>query len=264
MKHVHNNSSSDGDPPEPRALEADAYDKMWHELSDFLRYNPGARNRRRLVVDAIRRHAPSAQAIADVGCGLGEMIAFLASRMPDRMFTGIDFSPDAIASCRKRFPRQTWTVADITNAELSGSFDAIICSELLEHLDEPDSAVRHVARMLAPAGTLIVTVPNGKVFATERAFGHVRHPTAQTLSSWFDRADLDVIELYRWGWPGYLAFKYAVNLKPSRALEVGSGEYSLALRRFNDLAYVAARVTSVRDHRGGPQMVAVGRRRAKS
>jgi ubiquinone/menaquinone biosynthesis C-methylase UbiE len=43
--------------------------------------------------------------------------------------------------------------------EPDGSFDAILCTEVLEHLPEPALALRELARLLKPGGTLIVTAP---------------------------------------------------------------------------------------------------------
>jgi SAM-dependent methyltransferase len=245
-----------------RALGADDYDEMWRRLEDFLRHNPGARQRRRLVLRALRKYAPGATEILDVGCGLGEMVSFLGNAIPNVQFTGVDFSSGAVDSCRRRLPSHVWVVADVVADELRGQYDAVICSELLEHLDEPAKAMTRIGSLLTPGGTIVVTVPNGKVFATERAVGHVRHPTLAMLQQWLEAADIDVLEAQRWGWPGYLSLKYAANLDPNRALAAfGSGEYSWTKRRANDLAYAMVRAGSLPDHVHGPQTVVVGRRR---
>jgi SAM-dependent methyltransferase len=245
-----------------QALDADDYDAMWSRLEDFLRFNPGARTRRRLVLRALRRHAPGAKEILDVGCGLGEMVAFLSAELASVRFTGIDFSPGAIESCRRRLPEHSWAVADVVADDLPRPFDAVICSELLEHLDEPETALVRIASSLTPGGVIVVTVPNGKVFDTERAVGHVRHPTLATLVQWFDAAGIDIVESQRWGWPGYLALKYAANVDAERALSAfGSGGYSWPKKRANDIAYGVVRVASLPDHARGPQTVVVGRRR---
>jgi SAM-dependent methyltransferase len=235
---------------------------MWRRLGDFLHFNPGARERRRLVLRALRRHAPQVTEVLDVGCGLGEMIAFLSGELPHVGFTGVDFSPGAIESCRRRFPDHRWAVANVATEDLPSPYGAVVCSELLEHLDAPGTALARIARSLTPGGTIVVTVPNGKVFATERAVGHVRHPTLAVLYEWFESAGLEVVESRRWGWPGYLALKYAANVDPERALTAfGSGRYSWSKRRANDLAYGIVRAGSLPDHARGPQTVIVGRRR---
>ena len=69
----------------------------------------------------------------------------------------------------------------------------------------------------------------------------------------------------RWGWPAYLALKYAANVDAERAMTAfGSGGYSWTKRRANDLAYAVVRGGSLPDHARGPQTVIVGRRRSGS
>ncbi|OGJ93666.1 MAG: hypothetical protein A2487_02425 [Candidatus Raymondbacteria bacterium RifOxyC12_full_50_8] len=51
-------------------------------------------------------------------------------------------------------------VSDITSIpEPAGSFDAILCVEVLEHLPDPIAALQEFARLLRPGGTLILTAP---------------------------------------------------------------------------------------------------------
>jgi len=51
-------------------------------------------------------------------------------------------------------------VSDITAIpELDGSFDAILCVEVLEHLKNPIAALQEFARLLRPGGQLILTAP---------------------------------------------------------------------------------------------------------
>jgi len=50
--------------------------------------------------------------------------------------------------------------SDITAIpEPDGSFDAILCSEVLEHVPDPVAALGELARLLKPGGTLLVTAP---------------------------------------------------------------------------------------------------------
>ena len=41
----------------------------------------------------------------------------------------------------------------------AGSFDTVLCTEVLEHVAEPFRAVNEIARVLRPAGHVILTVP---------------------------------------------------------------------------------------------------------
>ena len=50
--------------------------------------------------------------------------------------------------------------ADITAEPLPGTFDLIVCGEILEHLDQPGRLFANIARMLEPDGTVLLTTPN--------------------------------------------------------------------------------------------------------
>ena len=51
-------------------------------------------------------------------------------------------------------------IGDITNIpEPDGSFDAVLCTEVLEHLTDPVRALHEMARLLKVGGTLIITAP---------------------------------------------------------------------------------------------------------
>jgi SAM-dependent methyltransferase len=51
-------------------------------------------------------------------------------------------------------------ICDITAIpEPDAAFDAILCTEVLEHLPDPVLALRELARLLKPTGTLIITAP---------------------------------------------------------------------------------------------------------
>jgi SAM-dependent methyltransferase len=51
-------------------------------------------------------------------------------------------------------------ISDITQIpEPDGAFDAVLCTEVLEHVPHPEAALRELVRLLKPGGELVLTAP---------------------------------------------------------------------------------------------------------
>jgi SAM-dependent methyltransferase len=232
------------------AISAAEYDRQWAQLQDFIRYNPGARHRRRLLERLVRRgDAPST--VLDAGCGLGEIVQLMHGVFPDAAITGVDISEVALESNARRFPFATFELLNIEQSKLDRVFDLVISSEVVEHLEDQPRAVAHLAEMVAPGGSLVVSVPAGKIFATERTFGHVRHPDLEWLRAAIEEHGLVVTDAFRWGFPTYLALKYVVNARPDMTMrEFGWGTYGVVKRSLNDAIYYATFLNRMDSARG--------------
>ncbi|WCJ63216.1 class I SAM-dependent DNA methyltransferase [Agrobacterium tumefaciens] len=80
---------------------------------------------------------PDGGSILDIGCGSGESIAgyFIAKGYD---VTGIDASLPLIELCRRRFPENLWTVADMRELALGRRFDGLIAWHSFFHLSPED------------------------------------------------------------------------------------------------------------------------------
>lgn len=92
-----------------------------------------------------------------VGCGRGEEVAILeAGRI-----VALDLSLTGVQAARQAQPGAAYCQADGTRLPFgSGSFDALLCSEVIEHVLDPPALVSEFARVLRPGGTLILSTPN--------------------------------------------------------------------------------------------------------
>jgi ubiquinone/menaquinone biosynthesis C-methylase UbiE len=98
--------------------------------------------------------------ILDAACGDGRYSRFLLRHAdPDAELTAFDLSRGMLkrASARLHTNRITQVIADITRLPYADeSFDAIVCGWVLEHLPDPSPGLREVARVLRPAGKLLL------------------------------------------------------------------------------------------------------------
>lgn len=224
----------------PRPLSGSEYDAQWRELGDFIRYNPGARHRRRLYHDILKDL--SFDSVADIGCGPGELLLSLRESHPEiKRFVGADLGSETTEATAARLPWADFCVLDITEGALSETFSLVTCAEVIEHLEHQETAMRHLAQMVAPGGHLMVSCPTGKMFTTERHFGHVRHPSEQDLETWGRAVGLRTVKRTAWGFPTYLALKHLVNVFPDVSLkQFAHGSYNAPKRWINHALYYAS------------------------
>jgi SAM-dependent methyltransferase len=106
----------------------------------------------------ILAHVPaSARRVLDLGCATGTTGAALKARQPVHV-TGIELEPAYASEAKTRL--DDVITGDVETAQPSGTFDALIAADVLEHLKDPWSALRRYAGALEPHGTAVVSLPN--------------------------------------------------------------------------------------------------------
>jgi len=215
------------------------YDKFWGDCPDFSRYNPGARHRRRIITELLR--PLPGKRLLDVGCGTGELLMWLTRELGGvTSFAGADLSSETVKRNAERLPGMQFRTLDVSREALGEQFDIVVCSEVVEHIEDRRTAFRNLAAMVAPGGHLLVTCPTGHVYQTERTFGHVSHPSVAEMDAHASAVGLRQVKAENWGWPLYRALKWATNVNTDWALRnFASGRYSRPAKLVSDVLYWA-------------------------
>lgn len=98
---------------------------------------------------------PGARRVLDVGCGDGFLAARLAERIPD--VTALDADAPVLHRAQDRFAGMPirWVRGDVMTAALpEADFDAVVSNAALHHVDDTRAALRRLAGLVAPGGTL--------------------------------------------------------------------------------------------------------------
>ena len=120
-------------------------------------------SRRAWITDALRQaaeRAPIAHAL-EVGPGSGVYLPVLAEIADEVVASDIEpaFLRHAEAT-RADVPGLRTEVDDITRSALPpGSFDLVLCSEVIEHIRDSAGALRSIRRLLQPGGLLVLSTP---------------------------------------------------------------------------------------------------------
>ncbi len=102
--------------------------------------------------------------VLDYGCGDGTFLGLL--QLGDgrpALAVGAEIDPRVVVDCARRFETvpavQFVNVADLAGADHSGAYDAVFCMEVLEHVTDSLPLLADFERLLAPGGTLVISVP---------------------------------------------------------------------------------------------------------
>jgi 2-polyprenyl-3-methyl-5-hydroxy-6-metoxy-1,4-benzoquinol methylase len=127
--------------------------RLWQEeyqeakLAQFLRYAGDLSGRR----------------VLDLGCGMGGLAVALSRA--GAIVTALDPNPDYCEITRLRAARYGLDLTMVNSAGESlplndGSFDIVVCYDVLEHAESPDDLLKEINRVLTPDGKAFLTITN--------------------------------------------------------------------------------------------------------
>lgn len=123
-----------------------------------------------ITIDFNRLDVRDGHRILDIGCGEGRH-TIRACQETGTCCTGADYGYDNLVTTRDKLrfhdaiddlSCRDWNLScmDVTRLPFgSNSFDAVICSEVLEHIPDDDTAVSELVRIVKPGRILSVSVP---------------------------------------------------------------------------------------------------------
>lgn len=135
--------------------------------------------------------------VLDVGCGTGIVARRAAQQVgDDGVVVGVDLNEGMLDVARKKSaemdPAIEWRQGDATDLPFDdGSFDAVVCQQVLQFIPEPEKALREMGRVLAPGGRLGVGVLRSLEYnpayalLTEALAAHVGGEAAEMMRSPF-------------------------------------------------------------------------------
>lgn len=147
--------------------------------------------------------------VLDVGCSSG----YLARPLVARGCTVVGLELDPTAAAMAREVCEEVLVGDVETMELPfepGSFDVVLCGDLIEHLRDPEAFLARVRPLLRAEGRVVLSTPNvanwamrlgllaGRWRYTERGIldrTHTHLFTRSTLVETLERAGYRVVEL---------------------------------------------------------------------
>jgi len=148
--------------------------------------------------------------VMEIGAGIGNLTANL---VPRKEYWASDVNPHYLEKLKKMQQTRPYMQVQYTDATMpetypAESFDTVICLNVVEHLEDDVTALKHVRGALDRNGRAIILVPNGPGLygSLDKVLGHFRRYTEAQLAEACGRAGFrieKVLKFNRIGAPGW-------------------------------------------------------------
>jgi 2-polyprenyl-3-methyl-5-hydroxy-6-metoxy-1,4-benzoquinol methylase len=144
----------------------------------------------------------------DIGCGVGSNMQVLSEF--SSQVEGVDLSEKAVMYCKER-GISTVSVGNVCDLNLGKKYDLVLCSELLEHVDD-GKALKEIATVMESEGMFVFSVPAHMYLwnDNDEISEHLRRYEKERLRSLLS-ADFKIVKLSYWNstlfLPTYLFYK---------------------------------------------------------
>ena len=207
----------------------DNWNAHWSSLADSNSLNPAQAYRRMLIFQALALgSAPRPVRLLDLGSGQGDFARDVLSVCADAELVGLDLSTTGVEIAGRKVPQAAFFQQDFTRSiaipdRYRKWATHAVCSEVLEHLDDPVAALSNVRALLAPGCRLVITVPAGPMSAFDKHIGHRGHFTPERLRQTLQSAGLRVDELNGSGFPFFNLYRMTVVARGAKLIQDASG-----------------------------------------
>jgi SAM-dependent methyltransferase len=203
----------------------DDWDSHWDHYAQSAAENPAQRMRHEIIAQFLCEDAGrDAVNLFDFGSGQGDLVQKLEPLLPQARFVGAELSESGVVISQRKVPSATFLVADIFQpppalSEFANWATHAVCSEVLEHVDDPVAFLKQARHYLAPGALLVVTVPGGPMSAFDRHIGHRQHFDRRKISRMLQEAGYSVDRTCLAGFPFFNLYRLLVIARGRRLVE---------------------------------------------
>jgi SAM-dependent methyltransferase len=243
----------------------DDWDRHWTDFSEAAKDGPSTEWRCRLVMRLLGVPDDPSSRVLEIGSGAGEFAQIFCGRYSRTHFLGVEKSHTGVEFSRKRVPEAQFLERDLLTPPEDGQamdFGAThaLCSEVLEHVDDPGLLLRNAGAYMASGCKLVVTVPGGPRNAFYAHIGHRRHYTPDELKRLLESSGFEVETAFGAGFPFFNLFRLLLTWRGDKLIQDVSGPPSFMVRFGSFLFDILFRFNIGR--RWGWQTLAVARYRS--
>jgi 2-polyprenyl-3-methyl-5-hydroxy-6-metoxy-1,4-benzoquinol methylase len=236
------------------------YNDYWSSLARSHSEHPANRFRYKLIADELCAARLRPRAVLDCGCGDGSLLALVSRRIACGELHALDIAENVpLHGSGLPIQFQTGDLGRPVPEELHGVYELVLCSEVIEHVENDGMVLQNLANLAAPGGTVVLTTQTGKIYRTEEFLGHVRHYALRDLCMRLEQTGLTIQKCYVAGWPWLNLQKIAAHVLQHTVQKdvVQANALSVPVRALFSILFRLYRLSS---RRRGPQIVILAKK----
>jgi 2-polyprenyl-3-methyl-5-hydroxy-6-metoxy-1,4-benzoquinol methylase len=101
------------------------------------------------------------RSVIDVGCGTGNLLRAIVEKTAPERVVGVDYASAGVDRAKQLVPSGEFRAQSLYDVTPEETFELVLCTEVLEHVRDPKSAVEVLVRLCTRSGTILITVPDG-------------------------------------------------------------------------------------------------------
>jgi len=117
------------------------------------------RSRNKIIIWAITKYASNPETFLEIGCGTGFVLQGINKTFPDTALYGDEYFEEGLKHAKIRVPEASFRHLDATKMKDRDCYDAIGAFDVIEHIEDDNTALKNCFQALKKEGHLFLTVP---------------------------------------------------------------------------------------------------------
>lgn len=203
----------------------DNWDRHWDEYSQAAQKNPAQEYRRRVMFSLLRlANLGTGVRLLDIGSGQGDMAAAVRAAFPAAQIVGLELSQAGVEISRQKVPDARFVQCNLLEGvappqDLRVWATHAVCSEVIEHVDDPLQLLRSARLYMSPGCRLVVTAPGGPMSAFDKHIGHRKHFRPSEIELLFREAGYLPQRVAGAGFPFFNLYRCLIVLRGQKLID---------------------------------------------
>lgn len=195
----------------------DNWSEHWLSYAKSASDNPAQEMRHHLILKKLKM-MKKPKLLLDIGSGQGDFLHAAVSDKVAVKYVGFELSDTGVNIARSKVKGAEFMQVNLFSPpenliNFVEQGDVAVCTEVIEHVDEPAEFCRLIKKYMKPGGRLFLTVPGGPMSEFDRYIGHRRHYNQKSVSKLLTSAGFEVDNVYLVGFPFFNIYRMMVILR---------------------------------------------------